>query len=192
MVSLLHPSSEYQLLAKYHDRLGWDCLLEGRICRLWVDAQDMRVQELNLRRSAESWAKGFIRRLLLTTHRQWIFRNSAVHHKVEGLTLLEHEALMKKCEEYIMLEPLDLLPEHRDLLQLDFVELGEGPAIDRQYWVADMEAAVEAADHVRQGRAQALRTRYGSDAMQRVGSVRVDVLVDNEGSIRWRRRRRRT
>ena len=166
--------------------------MEGRICRLWVDAQDMCVKELNLRRSAESWAKGFMRRLLLTTHRQWIFRNSAVHHRVEGLTLKEHEELMKKCEEYILLEPLDLLPEHRDLLRTDFVELGEGPAINRQYWIADMEAAVEAAEHVRQGRAQAIRTRYESNTMHNVGSTRVDVVVENEGSIRWRRRRRRT
>ena len=98
---------------------------------------------------------------------------------------------MKRCEEYIKLEPLDLLPEHRDLLKMDFVELGEGPAIDRQFWAADMEAAVAAADHVRRGHAQALRTRYESGSMQRLGSVRVDVLVDNEGSIRWRRRRRR-
>ncbi len=33
---LLKPNSRSGVEAHYHDRLGWDCFLEGQLCALWV------------------------------------------------------------------------------------------------------------------------------------------------------------
>lgn len=38
---------------------------------------------------------------------------------------------------------MELLPEHRHLLDWTFEELGEGPIVDRQYWIACMEPALQ-------------------------------------------------
>ena len=90
----------------------------------------------------------------------------------------------------IHVETADLLVEDKTLLTVNFEDFGEGHTLIRQYWLADMEAAVSAADHVRRGSWQALRTRYGR-LNQRANTSRGDVLVDSEGSMRWRRRLRR-
>ena len=45
-------------------------------------------------------------------------------------------------------DPNDLLPQHRHLLQRDFRQLGEGTALDRQYWIADMRSAIQTANIV--------------------------------------------
>ena len=47
--------------------------------------------------------------------------------------------------------PEDLLPAHQHLVKEDFEQLGEGSAINRQYWIANMESAISAAERVQQG-----------------------------------------
>ena len=49
-------------------------------------------------------------------------------------------------------DPGDLLAKHRYLLEEDFELLGEGSAGSRLLWIASMESARKAADHVRAGR----------------------------------------
>ena len=115
----------------------------------------------------------------------------AVNFKVEGLTPAQHEKLMDNVEDMIHIDPMELLPEHRGLLDIDFEKLAKGAMEDRQYWLAKMESAVSAADHVRKGSRQALRSRYCTGPRPRMDAVSEVVVVDNEGSIRWRRRRRR-
>ncbi len=39
---------------------------------------------------------------------------------------------------------MDLLPQHRSLLQIDFEALGEGTPTDWQYCIAQMESAINA------------------------------------------------
>ena len=63
--------------------------------------------------------------------------------------------------------------------------LGDGQAIDQQYWVADMEAALEAAKHVSRDSPQALRKWYCTGARPQLEDVRVGIEVDNEWSIIW-------
>jgi len=41
-------------------------------------------------------------------------------------------------------DPSLLLPQHRHLLELDFEKLGAGPTADHQYWLANLESAVNA------------------------------------------------
>ena len=145
----------------------------------------------NLKSTAESWAKGFIQRLLELTHRQWIYRNREIHHKIEGMTMAQHEQLMEDIERYAELDPADLLPENRDLLNVDFEALGNGRAADRRYWAAEMESAVAAAKHVARGSTQTLRSRYCSGPRYDTRSYSIAPMVETEGSMRWRRRRRR-
>ena len=47
--------------------------------------------------------------------------------------------------------PEDLLPAHQHLVEEDFEQLGEGSAINRQYWIANMESAISATERVQQG-----------------------------------------
>jgi hypothetical protein len=37
MKSILRPGTHLGLVAEYHNCLGWDNFLEGRICALWVE-----------------------------------------------------------------------------------------------------------------------------------------------------------
>ena len=49
-------------------------------------------------------------------------------------------------------DPSDLLAKHQHLLEEDFVKLGKETAGTRQHWIASMESALAAADHVRSGK----------------------------------------
>jgi hypothetical protein len=84
---------------------------------------------------------------------------------------------MRQCEALLWTDPSVLLPEDRQLLDVDFESLGDGPAVDRQLWISEMESAVAAA-----------RLSDGTDADF---STYTPAPLDTEGSIRFRRRRRR-
>ena len=192
MQSLVSKTSEYQLVAKFHDRLGWDNFVEGRLCSIWLQHREADIARHRLRSTAESWAKGLIHRLLELTHRQWIYRNTEVHFVAEGgLTLRQHEELMDQVEDYATVDPDDLLPENRALLEIDFDALGKGSTQDKQFWVAEMDSAISAAEHIKQGTRQALRTRYELKTAYDTRPTTVTSTKDSEGSIRWRRRRKR-
>jgi hypothetical protein len=115
------------------------------------------------------------------THRQWTFRNGTVHLKgPDGLTAAQQRSLARKCEALLWTDPSTLLSEDRYLLDVNFEELGEGSASSRQMWLAEMDAARCAA-------------RYAdgdyTDAI--LEEPRLATPIDTEGSIRFRRRRRR-
>ena len=57
---LILPTSPLTLLASFHDRLGWDNFLEGRISSLWVEMRHHKVELDNLQTTAEYWATGLI------------------------------------------------------------------------------------------------------------------------------------
>ncbi len=84
----------------------------------------------------------------------------------------------------VTVQPRNLLLEHRDLLRVDFEELGEGHTLDQQYWLAYMESALSSADHVQNGSCQALRTQYFSGPHPQMPKVRESVPINNGGRIR--------
>ena len=111
----------------------------------------------NLRTTAEYWSRGPIHRLVQITHRQWIYCNSTVHHKVHGsLSQAQHDHLMDTIEDYLHVDPMTLLPEDRGLLDIDFDKLAESTVVDQETWVSEMSTAVSAAAHVHNGSCQAL------------------------------------
>ncbi len=50
---------------------------------------------------------------------------------------------MKKCEELIWTDPDDLLRFDWHLLEIDFLRLGSGPAINRHLWAEEMSTSKE-------------------------------------------------
>ena len=88
----------------------------------------------------------------MITHRQWIFRNSHVHFKkLEGMTEAQHLKIFDKVEELMTVDPIELLPKHRHLLEGEFGTLGENSSAARQNWIASMESALSVAKHVYSG-----------------------------------------
>ena len=143
-------------IAKVQDKLGWDCMLEGRIPKLFVLHQRCHLAHKKTRMTAKRWAKTLITKLLKITHKQWLLRNAKIHIKRKGdMNEEEHDKLRKKIEKLIWTDPEDLLPGDEHLLNEDFDSLGRASAIDQILWVAEMEASIAAANHdARRGRGQ--------------------------------------
>ena len=144
--------SKFAVLASVQDRLGWDSFVEGRISKMWLDTMAPFFAQSGIK-SADKWGVRFVGCLISITHKQWIFRNSKVHHKSEGLTQKQHDKLFAKVRELMCTEPSTLLPKHRSLLTENFGLLGAGPTKMRRGWVASMESALKAAARVRAGTA---------------------------------------
>ena len=87
--------------------------------------------------------------------------------------------------------PGGLLEEDRVLLQVDFERLARISATEKLEWIAGMDSAMGAAEHIASGSRHALRTRYCRGSRPRMRLEYEAVQVDQEGSLRWRRRRKR-
>ncbi len=132
--------------AEHHDTLGWDNFLEGRISKQFFQLQGTYMKDTGSKQNIRTWAVSFITRVLHITHQQWLYRNMRLHIRlVEGKTEAEHELIRKQVEDMILTTDSDLLPHHRHLLHCDFLKLGAGTTTDRQYWLADMHSARQAA-----------------------------------------------
>ena len=143
--SLPHYYSKLRLerMAKVQDRLGWDCMMEGRIPKIFVEHQRTHLAHTSTGMTAKRWARGLITRLLQMTHKQWLLRNAKVHIKRKGdLTAEEHDKLLHKIEKLMWTDPDDLLPEDHQLLKEYFDMQGKASALNQQLWVAEMEASI--------------------------------------------------
>ena len=123
--------------------------MDGRILTVLVDFQFSFNQGIATQWTSERWAKGLIQRLLGITHRQWLYRNAVVHFKgPDGYTHAEHEQILTKMKDFLWVDPQDLLPRDRGLLEEYFNSIGSSPAAC-ELWIAVMEVAVSAAEHAR-------------------------------------------
>jgi len=128
--------------AVIHDRLGWDSLMEGRISHGLIEVLTPLIATSRVR-SVKKWARELVKLLVDMTQEQWIYRNSKVHQKVDGLTEQEHEELYSKVVRLMETRIESLLPCYRHLLsEVNFRKLGEGRASSRLMWVTRMEAAI--------------------------------------------------
>ena len=162
-----------------------------------VDFQRSSYATITTRWTAERWAKMLINRLLGLTHRQWLYRNAVVHHKgADGYTTAEHEAIVNKLSDFLLVDPLDFLSRDRGLLDEDFEKLGSSPAAGAM-WIEAMDTAISAAEHSRR-KSQRDRSHYRrrtsfNPSFSYAPKAFVIVPVkDSEGSIRYKRRRRRS
>ena len=141
----------YKSLAIVQDRLCWDCFVEGRIYKLFLQVMKPCLREVG-RRSVDQWGQDFVKSLLHLTHKQWLFRNARKHIRLmDGMTEAEHLEVYDRVEELIHLDPADLLPKHQYLLDDDFSKMGESSSIARKVWVLNVESA--AANSVKGGTA---------------------------------------
>ena len=96
--------------------------------------------------SIQAWGQIFTQHVLMITHRQWVYRNMRVHLRLhENKTEDEHHNISDNICKMLTVHTMDLLPQHRQLLDIDFEQLGRGDTIDRQYWLANMSSATHAA-----------------------------------------------
>ena len=189
MIDCLHVRhTNFELVAKVSDRLRWDCLLEGRISTIWLEVVKPLLAESGSYLSPIRWGQQFIEKLLNITHKQWIFRNSHVHYRIEGLTPVEHNKIFDKIEELMYTNPDELLPCHKHLLETDFGRLGEGSPVDRQYWIVSIESALKAAERVRSGQI----VRGTMPIYNKPRRRRVIPTTRANGSIVYRRTSRRS
>jgi hypothetical protein len=143
--------------------------------------RQLDISRRRLRKHAGHWCNGLVLHLLQITHRQWTYRCQTVHYKgADGLTEEQQHKIMRDCEDLLWTDPSILQPEDRHLLSVDFEELGNSPAIMRQLWISEMEAATSAA---RLAEAQQEQVIWEEPQL--------DTPVDTEGSIRFRRRRKK-
>ena len=96
--------SKFADLAAVKDRLDWDSFVEGRISKIWLDTMTPFFAQSGIK-SAGKWGVWFVGCLISITHKQWIFRNSKVHHKSEGLKQNQHDKLFAKVRDLMWTEP---------------------------------------------------------------------------------------
>ena len=125
------------------------------------------------------------------THKQWLIRNAKVHIKQKGdLTTEEHDNLLKKMETLLWTDPEQLLSDDRHLLDEDFDALGQASALDQQLWVAEVEAAISAADYdTPQKKPYNDRSPTGAENTNNNTPRDETDELGSEGSGAWRKRR---
>ena len=138
-------------LARDQDKLGWDNFIMGRISTSLFTFQHNHLVQTHSLQSISSWACKFTQLILNIPHRQWLYRNARIHIRlVEKMTATEHHDIKDKVAALLNTDPDELLPQHRPLLlQQNFTHLGQGPTLDRQHWIAQMQSALAAAKHKR-------------------------------------------
>jgi hypothetical protein len=84
------PGSNYMRLDRIQDWLGWDCFVEGHIPILLIETVHPFLHDCPPQKSIVRWGAAFIKSLLSVTHKQWLFRNADVHHRIDGLMTHQH------------------------------------------------------------------------------------------------------
>ena len=96
---------------------------------------------------------------------------------------MQHNEIVAKISKLIWTDPDVLLDADRKLLGVDFRKLGRARAVTQECWIAEMETAIE-------------QSRWENGEQAECGTSAVPVSesdpdVDTEGSIRYRRRRKK-
>jgi hypothetical protein len=126
-----------------------DCLVEGRIPQILIDTVQPMLCQYNPRGSVYLWGAKFIKSLISITHKQWLYRNSNVHHVIDGLSSWQQQELTARIHRLLETKRMSLLERHKHFMDVDFMKLGSGTTIARQVWVANVEMAISIAKVVR-------------------------------------------
>jgi hypothetical protein len=97
------------------------------------------------RGSVELWGAKFIKSLISITNKQWLYRNSNVHHVIDGLSSWQQQELTTRICELLETKKNSLLEQHKHLMEVDFIKLGSGTTIAHQVWIANVEMAISVA-----------------------------------------------
>jgi hypothetical protein len=147
MVSITARLPQYSGFARDIDALGWECFLEGRIPTSLITLQRTFLRRSESFWKIRTWSSHCVQYFLNITHRQWLYRNARIHfRKIDGMTKDEHMTIIDLVKDMMLVDPANLLPRHRSLLQVDFQRLSEGNGIDRKLWLTKMHSAIAASN----------------------------------------------
>jgi hypothetical protein len=121
--------SRYKYVATAVNNLGWDCFVEGRIPQLLIGFVKPMLRCYIPRASVELWGAKFIKSLISITHKQWLYRNSDVHHNIDGLSSRKQQELTERIHKLLQTEKNSLLKRHKHLMDVDFAKQGSGATI---------------------------------------------------------------
>jgi hypothetical protein len=197
MTSLLPYGHRYHSLATLHDRLGWRSFLEGRISTVLVQEMHFHLSDTPSLISAVDWAKKLVNFLFRITHRQWSFRNSVVHFKVEGRSPAQHKEIIREFNELLEIDPKTLLPKYRHLYEdEDFEALGLGSSNNKLYWMSAAKSAIAASAIARKRRRrqrhEVQEQREEGESTDAPSAPPIDYPsppLPCEPGIRWKKRR---
>lgn len=77
----LPPSHPVRRAAEDQDKIGWFYFTEGKISKLWAEAQQAYYHTHHSRRSGQGWAGQLVDHLLALTHSQWTTRCDILHER---------------------------------------------------------------------------------------------------------------
>lgn len=130
------------------DKIGWANFMLGRFPTRVRQYMHAHFQQIDTLRSATSWTRGLVIRLLQVTHDQWLARNEFVHDRVEeGLTREAAQTLQDNIEAQYLEGGDSLLPEDSYLFNPTLAQLQESSVADRRQWLIEIEAAREIAEN---------------------------------------------
>jgi hypothetical protein len=95
--------------------------------------------------------------------------------------------ILMRMEECLQIDPADLLVEDWALIEANFNKLTHGLTFDKLEWLAEIDTAWGVVDHIARGSCHALCSCYCSGPHPRMRMEYKDVLVNHEGSMKWRR-----
>jgi hypothetical protein len=127
------------------NNLGWDCLVEGRIPQILIDTVQPMLCQYNPGGSVDLWCAKFIKSLISITHKQWLYRNSNMHHVIDGLPSRQQQELAARIHRLLETKRTSLLERHKHFIDVDFMKLGSGTTIAHQVWVANVKMAISVA-----------------------------------------------
>jgi hypothetical protein len=64
----------------------------------------------------ELWGARFIKRLISIKHKQWLYRNSNVHHVIDLLSSRQQQELMARIHDFLETKKNSLLEQHKHLM----------------------------------------------------------------------------
>ena len=76
--------NRYAKIAEVQDRLGWDCLMEGRLSSILVQHQHEHIRNTQNQMTTKRRVEGMTQQLTGVIHRQWVYRNTVVHIRRQG------------------------------------------------------------------------------------------------------------
>ena len=117
--------NRYAKIAEVQDRLGRDCLAEGRILSILVQHQHEHIRNTQNQMTTKRWIEGMIQQLTGVVHRQWMYRNTLVHFQQQGgVSRNQFETLVRRMEELVVMDPDEMLEDDRSLLKVSQYTLG--------------------------------------------------------------------
>ena len=161
-------SARLSAAGRSQDEIGWRQFLEGKVSSLIREIQVTHCRLVPGWLTGDDWMKQFISRLLHISHSQWLFRNFTLHDQSRGyLRLQERRQVLAEIESLVDMDPDDVPPESRYLLEMDFTSLFRSSFERQSYWVRAMRAARRAGRRTAQQ-----QSRRGASARRRSAATR--------------------